>query len=338
MPGQTREGADPQPGSLALREVAPAPQRSANTKRDGRVLACFSGDAAVTGTAEWDPDGRISFITSDGYLHVFEADGRFLYSYTVEGTPLGGPLFTPQGTLVATSTGRAYLIGPSGKLTRSFPWVTRLSQGPFLIDEQHLGFLGTDGFFYLQSLFGGARLRRQLQPKVTGAMETSGSLLAYRAREGLVFSSLSGKVRVTPDATNYFRLRASSAGFLFVGPESARWFSAQGEALFQLQSSSVVLGPNYLLWSESDSRLQVRFLDGANLDRDTLTRALPVESDLPAFTDQEERLWVLLDGRTDWLAFQPGKARVRGLRLNRERTRAVATLEDDTICALGLHR
>src|SRR6478609_5234896 len=53
------------------------------------VLWCASGGAALVGEPVLDKHERVYAATSDGYLHAFERDGRFRFSYTVQGTPLG---------------------------------------------------------------------------------------------------------------------------------------------------------------------------------------------------------------------------------------------------------
>src|SRR5690606_10844033 len=83
-----------------------------------RVLWCASGGAALVGDPVLDQKERVYVATSDGYLHAFERDGRFRFSYTVDGTPQGSvSLRASDGVvLVGTTAGFIYAINQNGHL------------------------------------------------------------------------------------------------------------------------------------------------------------------------------------------------------------------------------
>src|SRR5690606_14887190 len=59
------------------------------------VMWCASGGAPIVGAPVVDESDRSYIATADGYLHAFERDGRFRWSYTVKGTPLGSVSIRP---------------------------------------------------------------------------------------------------------------------------------------------------------------------------------------------------------------------------------------------------
>lgn len=99
--------------------------------------------------------------TSDGYLHAFERDGRFRWSYTVKGTPLGSVSLRPSdGAILMGTTGRyIYAINQDGSLRFRFPTLTPVWSGLLALNPSTVVFLGHDRRIYALGNNGTRRYR-----------------------------------------------------------------------------------------------------------------------------------------------------------------------------------
>ena len=132
------------------------------SQSDGYVQWCSSGGAPIVGLPVVDERERAYVATSDGYLHAFERDGRFRWSYTVKGTPLGSvSLRSSDGVILMGTTRRfVYAINQSGALHWTFRTLTPVWSGLFALNARTVVFLGHDRRLYaLANSTGGARYR-----------------------------------------------------------------------------------------------------------------------------------------------------------------------------------
>lgn len=117
-----------------------------------------------------DGESRVYLLTVDGYLHAFEADGRYRFSYTVSGTPLGSPsLRRSDGAILLGTTSRlVYAINQRGGLAMKATTVVPVWSGLYPLDDQSVTYLGLDRRVYALSNFGGALYRVRLPGPPTG--------------------------------------------------------------------------------------------------------------------------------------------------------------------------
>lgn len=129
--------------------------------RSPAVRWCASGGAPIVGLPVVDAQGLSYVATSDGYLHAFERDGRYRWSYTVKGTPRGSVSLRPGdgAILLGTSARYIYAIHPSGTLHWAFRTVTPVWSGLFALNPGSVVFLGLDERLYAVSPTGRARYR-----------------------------------------------------------------------------------------------------------------------------------------------------------------------------------
>lgn len=115
-----------------------------------------------------DQKERVYVATSDGYLHAFERDGRFRFSYTVEGTPQGSvSLRASDGVvLLGTTAGFIYAINQNGHLHWKHRTTTAVWSGLYGLNPRAVTFLGLDWRLYALSNAGAAlyRVRAPLSP------------------------------------------------------------------------------------------------------------------------------------------------------------------------------
>ncbi len=131
------------------------------------VLWCASGGAALVGEPALDKQERVYAATSDGYLHAFERDGRFRFSYTVQGTPLGSVSLRPSdgAILLGTTAGQIYAINQTGTLHFRHLTPTAVWSGLYSLNASSVVFLGLDWRLYALSN-GGRALYRVRAPSV----------------------------------------------------------------------------------------------------------------------------------------------------------------------------
>lgn len=114
------------------------------------VKWCASGGAPIVGAPVVDQAERTYVATSDGYLHAFERDGRFRWSYTVKGTPLGSVSLRPSdGAILIGTTGQfIYAINQDGSLRFRYPTLAPVWSGLHALNSQTVVFLGHDERIY----------------------------------------------------------------------------------------------------------------------------------------------------------------------------------------------
>lgn len=122
---------------------------------------CRHGGAPAVGDPLLDETGRLYSLTSDGYLHAFEADGRYRFSYTVSGTPLGSPSLRPgDGAILLGTTRRfIYAITQAGSLYFRGHTVSPVWSGLYPLDRQSVVYVGLDRHLYALSNQGGPLYR-----------------------------------------------------------------------------------------------------------------------------------------------------------------------------------
>lgn len=127
----------------------------------GYVRWCASGGAPIVGAPVVDAEERSYVATSDGYLHAFERDGRFRWSYTVKGTPLGSVSLRPSdGAILIGTTGRwIYAINQDGSLRFRYPTLTPVWSGLHALNPSTVVFLGHDTRLYAISNSGTRKYR-----------------------------------------------------------------------------------------------------------------------------------------------------------------------------------
>ncbi len=128
---------------------------------DPGILWCVSGGAPVVGLPVIDEKNRAYVATSDGYLHAFERDGRYRWSYTVKGTPLGSVSLRASDGLIlmGTTSQLIYAITQRGTLYWSFRTMTPVWSGLFALNASSVVFVGLDERLYALSNSGGALYR-----------------------------------------------------------------------------------------------------------------------------------------------------------------------------------
>jgi hypothetical protein len=122
---------------------------------------CVHGGAPLVGVPLVDAEGRLYLVTQDGYLHSYEGDGRFRFSFTVSGTPLGRPsLRASDGAVLLGTTARAvYGIGSQGQLFFRAHTVTPVWSGLHAQGTTAVVYIGLDRFLYALSNHGAALYR-----------------------------------------------------------------------------------------------------------------------------------------------------------------------------------
>lgn len=105
--------------------------------------------------------GRLYLVTQDGYLHSYEPDGRFRFSFTVSGTPLGSPSLRPsdEAVLLGTTARSVYGIRPDGQLSFRAATITPVWSGLHARDERSVIYVGLDRYLYALSNHGIALYR-----------------------------------------------------------------------------------------------------------------------------------------------------------------------------------
>ncbi len=146
----------------------------------GEVRWCASGGAALVGSPVLDERERVYVATSDGYLHAFEKDGRFRFSYTVKGTPLGSvSLRSSDGViLMGTTAGLIYAINQSGRLHFRHSTPTSVWSGLYALNDHAVTFLGLDWRLYALRNSGAALYRvRAPSPPTTEPVVAPGDVV-----------------------------------------------------------------------------------------------------------------------------------------------------------------
>lgn len=149
------------PTTDAARKESPGDEPPADKMAVHGADWCIHGGSALVGSPVVDDQGRVYLVTADGYLHAFEADGRYRFSYTVKGTPLGSISLRPSdgAILLGTTAQRVYAINQSGRLLWSFSTITPVWSGIHPLDARTVVFIGLDFRLYALSTTGAARYR-----------------------------------------------------------------------------------------------------------------------------------------------------------------------------------
>jgi hypothetical protein len=119
------------------------------------------GGAPLVAQPLVDTLGRLYLVTQDGYLHGYEADGRFRFSFTVSGTPLGSPSLraADNAVLLGTTARTVYGIASDGQLSFRAHTVTPVWSGLHARDAGSVVYVGLDRFLYALSNHGAALYR-----------------------------------------------------------------------------------------------------------------------------------------------------------------------------------
>ena len=116
-----------------------------------RVDFRFRTASPVSSPLAVDPGGQIYIATHEGYLHALGPDGRFLWSYTVNGALLHGVVADgDKGALLASSKGLVYSLRQDGVAR----WVFQLPvtpEGPLRIDERRAAHFLAGSYLYAVS-------------------------------------------------------------------------------------------------------------------------------------------------------------------------------------------
>lgn len=143
------------PNSASPRGTPVVEQQAVDTReKPGEAPAfvkwCASGGAPIVGAPVVDLKERAYVATSDGYVHAFERDGRFRWSYTVSGTPLGSVSLRPSdgAILMGTTAQFIYAINQNGSLRFRYPTLTPVWSGLHALNAETVVFLGHDERVY----------------------------------------------------------------------------------------------------------------------------------------------------------------------------------------------
>jgi outer membrane protein assembly factor BamB len=111
-----------------------------------------------------DGRGRVYLTTTDGYLHAFEPDGRYRWSYTVSGAVMGRPVLRnyERTVLVGTTDRWLYAVTEAGQLDWAYPTLAPVMSGLVPAPDRSIVFVGGDGYVYSVSSGGIARWRAAL--------------------------------------------------------------------------------------------------------------------------------------------------------------------------------
>ncbi len=128
------------------------------------VRWCVGGGAPMRGEPLVDGRGRVYVATTDGYLHAFEPDGRYRWSYTVSGAVMGRPVLRnyERAVLVGTTDRWLYAVTDGGQLDWAYPTLAPVMSGLVTAPDRSIVFVGGDGFVYSLSPGGVARWRAAL--------------------------------------------------------------------------------------------------------------------------------------------------------------------------------
>jgi hypothetical protein len=108
------------------------------------VVFSFNAGAPLAAPPGATRAGALSVVTQDGYLHALRPDGGYRFSYSFRGRPLGTPVETPEGLIVAAAEpNRLYTLDADGDLVWVSTVVGGLATGPTLDGEGRI-WVGTE--------------------------------------------------------------------------------------------------------------------------------------------------------------------------------------------------
>lgn len=220
---------------------------------------CVSGGAPLVGEPVLDEQDRLFFTTSDGYLHAFEADGRYRFSYTVSGMPLGRVSLRPSdGTiLLGTSTKLLYAIGPGGSLRWSAQILTPVASGIHPLNAGAVIFLGFDRQLYGWSTTGAVLFRVALSSAPLGepVVSSSGAIWVPTAR-GLdrIEQKKSSDSIVFPEGVD--ELFPYAGGVVARAGRRALVLDAEGREIQRFSASRIGASEEALAWIDEQGDLK----------------------------------------------------------------------------------
>lgn len=284
-PGGSTAGTSVSVPQRAVREPVVQAGRQEGAGDCTRVLWCASGGAALVGEPVLDDLERVYVATSDGYLHAFERDGRFRFSYTVEGTPLGSVSLRPGdgAILLGTSAGQIYAINQNGSLHFRHRTPTAVWSGLYALNERSVTFLGLDWRLYALGNSGQA-LYRVRAPSAPTTEPVVG------ARD-VVWVGLDGAVARFVAAYRLERIPLENAG-KSLGPveqivtlgsgavaraSSHAYWMTSGRVALDLGAAEQMGSDGDLLAMVASQRLRVLAFDEPTTVRSQLESAGPVE-------------------------------------------------------------
>ena len=114
------------------------------------LLSRFFAGAGLFAPPGVGTDGSIWIGTGDGYLHALAPDGRYRWSYTVQGRIVAAPRQDPATgrVFVATSEARLYCFEPDSRLRWTFHLPVSAKSEVALNDKGTAFFVGTDDHLY----------------------------------------------------------------------------------------------------------------------------------------------------------------------------------------------
>jgi len=216
---------------------------------------CVHGGAPLVGPPLVDARGRLYLVTQDGYLHAYEGDGRFRFSFTMAGTPLGSAsLRAADGVILVGTTARlVYGITSEGQLAFRAHTVTPVWSGLYPRDAASVVYIGLDRFLYALSNGGAALYRVAIPGQPVGEPAVGAG--------GVVWIPLDGGVARLEQAF-------SARRFALNGPADGLGLGAQGPLVvsggtlyaFDARGLASSLGPAETVLGDGTSVLA---LDGA---------------------------------------------------------------------------
>ena len=161
---------------------------------------CVSGNAPLIGSPVVDRAGRLYFLSSDGYLHAFEEDGRYRFSYTVKGSPRGNLTLRQSDSAILLGTASRYLyaISQSGAQIFKRRTLSPVWSGITPLSDNSIAFVGLDRRIYALYANGGSRYRVKMPSAITGEILVT--------RPGLVWVPLKRGVARLEDSFNLQRI------------------------------------------------------------------------------------------------------------------------------------
>lgn len=263
------------------------------------VKWCASGGAPIVGAPVVDQAERAYVATSDGYVHAFERDGRFRWSYTVNGTPLGSVSLRPSdGAILIGTTGQLiYAINQDGSLRFRYPTLTPVWSGLHALNSHTVVFLGHDERIYAISNEGLRKYRVHAPSAPMGEPVTSPNDVVWLPLvDGLARFEAALKLDRFPLSAPVEQAVALGNGAVARAGGRAFFVAADGE--------TKALGPARHLSGDGERVLLARpdgylFLLDASLNRTPLRvprRLVTQLTAAPALAG--ERIWLpLADGR-----------------------------------------
>lgn len=312
------------------------------------VKWCASGGAPIVGAPVVDQAERSYVATSDGYVHAFERDGRFRWSYTVKGTPLGSVSLRPSdGAILIGTTGQfIYAINQDGSLRFRYPTLTPVWSGLHALNSKTVVFLGHDERIYAISNEGLRKYRVHAPSAPMGEpvvapgdvvwLPLVDGLARFEAAFKLDRFPLSAPVEEAEALGNSAVVRAGGRAFLLatdgktqaLGP--ARFLSGDGERV---------------LLARSDGSLSLLSANGKRVSLDVPKELVAALSAAPALSG--DRVWLpLTDGRvvvTDFTHQDPIEVTLKNSALStpvvgRTGKWALVPSRGGEFCAVEIHR